>query len=199
MSEDARENPELVRINAEAHHAAVLEMRVAGWTPEQIAKSLGVSRRRVRNILSAQLERARRRTNETADELLQLELKRLDRYLKSLEDRIDRGDVKAVEAALKVSERRARLAGLDAPDKSEVKVSVEHFTDEELIEEARRQGLALTVIEGNLAAASPPLALRAPLPGEAVSPDPDVPGPEGSGGVAGSAGSPPPPSHLGPP
>lgn len=59
---------------------------------------------------------------EAADTWRQLELDRLDHYLLSLAERVDRGEPRAIEVAIKVGERRARLLGIDAPVRAEVTV-----------------------------------------------------------------------------
>lgn len=59
---------------------------------------------------------------EAADTWLQQELDRLDYYLSALADRVERGEPRAVEVALKVGERRAKLLGLDSPIRAEVTV-----------------------------------------------------------------------------
>jgi hypothetical protein len=49
-----------------------------------------------------------------------LELERLDSYLVGLEPRIAKGDHQAVNSAVRISERRSRLLGLDVvPPKEE--------------------------------------------------------------------------------
>jgi transcriptional regulator with XRE-family HTH domain len=127
----------------------VIELRIAGWSQERIAQDLGLSRRRVRQIIRREIEKARRRLRECADELLQLELDRLDRYLVCLNDRITAGEPRAIEVALKISERRARLMGLDAPERKEVKVqSIDDWADAELVEHAKRLGIGVQVVDG---------------------------------------------------
>ena len=68
-----------------------------------------------------------------------LEAARLDAMLLPLWRRVQQGDERAVDRALKIMERRARLLGLDAPSKSEqsgsdgepLKIVVEHVGREE--------------------------------------------------------------------
>lgn len=54
---------------------------------------------------------------EPADELRSLELERLDRLLLGVWSQAAKGNQGAVDRALKIMERRARLLGLDAPTK----------------------------------------------------------------------------------
>jgi hypothetical protein len=63
------------------------------------------------------MARARETVAEKAEQIRELELKRLDRFQRSLQPAANKGDAKAVLAILKVMERRAKLLGLDAPTK----------------------------------------------------------------------------------
>ncbi len=58
---------------------------------------------------------------------------------------MEKGDSRSIEVALKVLERQAKLNGLDAPAKQEVKVSYAELTDDELLAEADRLKLYVDV------------------------------------------------------
>lgn len=64
----------------------------------------------------------------TTEEYRRLELERLDDLQFKLQSKLKIGDVGAVNAALKIGERRAKLLGLDAP----FLVKVEETVDSEL-------------------------------------------------------------------
>jgi DNA-binding CsgD family transcriptional regulator len=101
---------------AEQRHR-ILEMRLQGYQPRVIATTLGISSQQV-SIHLAQAFNALNTPN--ADELRNIELERTDRLLLALEPSIDAGDVKAIAAATRISERRAALMGLNRP------VQIEH-------------------------------------------------------------------------
>jgi len=136
MPPRARNNPATAARDADA-----ARMRIAGKTYEQIATELrypnrGVAYRAVQRIIAADVR-------ETADELRALELERLDRLYqagmqvleakhytvqkdgviwhdgKPLED--DAPILAAIDRLLKIQDRRAKLLGLDAPTKVEVR------------------------------------------------------------------------------
>lgn len=86
---------------------------------------------------------------EATAEAKELEVKRYDRYLEVLEESIKgggfcpecgRGDVKAVEAAIKVSKARRELVGMDAPTKHQELPpdEVAKMTDEEKLAAHRK-------------------------------------------------------------
>lgn len=93
-----------------------IALRLAGATWEQIAQALKYAgkaaayvdvQRALRQRIEAQHERA--------DELLMLELMRLDRLQQGLWAQAIGGDPKAADAVLRVIDRRIRLLGLDGP------------------------------------------------------------------------------------
>ena len=81
-------------------------------------------------------------TKEEVGKLRAIELRRLDMMLKAVSPRAMRGDVKAIGAALRISERRAKLLGLDAPVRKECTGAdgdpIAMMTDEELHREIHR-------------------------------------------------------------
>lgn len=59
----------------------------------------------------------RRTLREPAEEVRQLEVARLDRMMRSLWERVLKGDAVAINACLSIMDRRARYLGLDTPQK----------------------------------------------------------------------------------
>jgi hypothetical protein len=127
-----------------------LELRLLGFTFQEIAQETGFwkDRRGAFKAISAALKKAQAENKESADELRSVELARLDRYLTFLAKRMNDGDTKSVDSALRIMDRRAKLLGLDAPTKSEVSVT-SSMSNEELIAGAVEQlrALGYTVIE----------------------------------------------------
>jgi hypothetical protein len=87
------------------------EARKRGATLEQAAKIAGYANRGAAHNAIAKLKSSLEQT--ASAEMVALEEDRLDYYLFQLDGAIRKGDVKAIGAALKVSERRAKLRGLD--------------------------------------------------------------------------------------
>jgi hypothetical protein len=94
-----------------------LELRAGGASFRQIGDALGVSKVRAFRIVRAALDELVKHTTDTAERVRQLELHRLDRYRLSLDSR--RGDPRTVDTLIRISERVAKLHGLDAPTKIE--------------------------------------------------------------------------------
>ena len=92
-----------------------LELRKAGASYEQIAESLGYrSKSGAHDAVTGAL---RDMLREPAEQVRTLELSRLDDILMSIWTRVRAGEVAAIDRALRLAERRARLLGLDAPVK----------------------------------------------------------------------------------
>jgi len=111
------------RVKAHQRHLQALELRQAGATYQVIADQLGYAdahgaHRAVASALKASLR-------EPAEGLRALELVRLDSMLLALWKRVRNGDERAVDRALKIEERRARLLGLDAPQRRSLAISLE--------------------------------------------------------------------------
>lgn len=108
------------KANREVRQKSALELRTKGWTYDQIATFLGVSINTVYLDTSKALEEIREQSKELAQEIRDIELRRLDTWLQHLDDKITNGNVPAIRAALKIQERRAKLLGLDAPTPTNV-------------------------------------------------------------------------------
>jgi hypothetical protein len=117
-------------LDAAAKQARALELRKAGYSFDSIAARLGYANgggayKAVEAGLKATLQ-------EPADELRQLEIERLDTMLVALWPKVKKGEHGAIDRALKVSERRASLIGLDAPTRIDSRIDVTKLSDAEL-------------------------------------------------------------------
>ena len=65
--------------------------------------------------ISRELDRVAKDSALNAVQVRSLELERLDVYLLSIARDVQKGDFLAIDRALKISERRAKLLGIDAP------------------------------------------------------------------------------------
>lgn len=104
------------KVLARLREARAIELRVQGYSYPEIARELGYQtpgaayRAVVRGLSRVYPE-------EEARQLLRLELARLDELLRVLWPKAVEGDLGAIDRVLRIIERRARLMGLDAPEK----------------------------------------------------------------------------------
>lgn len=114
----------------EERRTKAIKLRRAGWSYREIAAELKVHPSTAQEDVRAVLREVRREVTEEAKEL---ERQRYDRYLRAADASIigntsvceacGRSDLKAIEAAVKISKARRELDGWDAPAKHEVKTT----------------------------------------------------------------------------
>ncbi|MGI5293164.1 hypothetical protein ACQEVF_59000 [Nonomuraea polychroma] len=91
-----------------------VQMRIAGVSPTVIAERLGYSgAASVSKDIDRALQKAAKNEQMASEQLLKLEIDRLDRIMASLWPKVIKGEVNAAETALKCINRRATLLGLD--------------------------------------------------------------------------------------
>lgn len=99
------------RLTAAEKKARAFELRKAGATYAVIAEKVGYNdKSAARKAVEGELNRV---IGEPAKEALQLELERLDTMNRAIWPKVLKGDLKAIETGLKISERRSKYQGLD--------------------------------------------------------------------------------------
>lgn len=92
-----------------------LELRKAGASYSAIAEAMGMSKTRCYNLVCEGLADLEATVKEAAEELRRMELERLDALQLALWK--GRTNPRVADSLLRIQERRARLLGLDAPQK----------------------------------------------------------------------------------
>lgn len=91
-----------------------LEMRKAGANYREIGQALGIKKQCARRHVKKALDEINRQCAESAAELRQIELERLDRLQRAVWARAVDGDLTAVKTVVdSIMKRRALLLGLD--------------------------------------------------------------------------------------
>lgn len=115
--------------------ANAFALRKRGKTYRQIGEMLGYSHEQARQDIQTMLAGIIAETKESAQEVLALELARLDDLQVNVYIEAQQGDDKAIGAVLKIMERRAKLLGLDVSRSLNVTVTADEISkmsDEEL-------------------------------------------------------------------
>lgn len=104
-----------------------LSLRASGATYRQIAETLDISVGVAHNYVQNALKDVQQEIDKEADMLRALEVERLDQMLLALAPMLRANqregrtaNLGAIDRALKIMERRAKLLGLDAPVRQEV-------------------------------------------------------------------------------
>lgn len=127
-----------VAARSAARRKTALELRVEGLTLEAIGAKLGVSKQRAHQILAGELAEVATARKGLAEHQLEAELAAIDFVLRGMAPKVAKGDAKAGATYLRAMERRAKLLGLDAPDKHEHTVDVKKLSDADLDAEIAR-------------------------------------------------------------
>jgi hypothetical protein len=120
ITEVAEPTPAEKAAELEAKEAKVLELRRAGFTFQRIAEEVGYAtpsgaQRALERIMTRNLPQA-------PEEFRWQELDRLDRMQVALWPRAMKGDDRAIGTIIRLMERRARLVGIDAPQRIQAEV-----------------------------------------------------------------------------
>jgi hypothetical protein len=120
ITEVAVPTPEEKAAELEAKEAKVLELRRAGFTFQRIAEEVGYAtpsgaQRALERIMTRNIPQA-------PEEFRWQELDRLDRMQVALWPRAMKGDDRAIGTIIRLMERRARLVGIDAPQRIQAEV-----------------------------------------------------------------------------
>lgn len=108
-------------VKTEHRDAQALELRKAGASYDQIARQLGFAQKSgAHHSVMRALKASIAMRNAAAEDVLEIELQRLDEMLLGLWSEARKGRWLAVDRVLKIMERRSAFLGLDAPKRSEI-------------------------------------------------------------------------------
>jgi DNA-binding XRE family transcriptional regulator len=103
---------------------------LAGMTNADMARNLGVSRQLIQADITIIRAEWREERNTSYQEYVDQEMMRLDRLATAMWPAAMRGNAQAVDTCLKVSDRRVRILGLDAPEKHTVTITSDSASEE---------------------------------------------------------------------
>jgi len=107
-------------IVAAERQARALELRKAGWTFARIAATVGWAHESgARYSVTQALDALREDALEGAEKIRTLEIERLNELHRVAYEKALTGDLDAIDRALRIAARRAKLLGLDAPTRIE--------------------------------------------------------------------------------
>jgi hypothetical protein len=135
-------------ILADERRKRLLELRMQGKTFKQIARETGLSLSNAKKIVCEVVKDRTAEMDDLVRHQQELSLMRLDRMVEALWPRASEGHVESVQAMIRVEERRAKLCGLDAPQRIQADVDLHALPQDELIAIAAQIGLATVMLAG---------------------------------------------------
>lgn len=115
-----------------------LDLRRAGLSYAEIGKEVGLSGNHVYRIINSEMIKRRERYAEKADQLIQMQLDRLEWLWNKMQGQMEQGSPRAVEVGISLLKRQAELLGLDKPIKIHNTHELIELSDDELRQEAER-------------------------------------------------------------
>ncbi len=140
----------------------IIELKKCGWSLDHISYFTSISRKQIVKRLRRYVRRAARAMFTSVEEYVTHEELRLDDLRRALQPKIDRGDIRAIEADLKIMDHLAKLKGLYCPERKEIKQRVDVHMEQKSLAELR-----LIAIQQGIQV-EPELQDFFPLPGEEV-------------------------------
>jgi hypothetical protein len=110
------------RLAAHDRKLRALELRKRAMTYPEMARELGYAG--PSGAYQAVIGALRETLREPAEQVRTLELERLDAMLEAVWRAALSGDLKAIDAVLKLMDRRSRYLGLDAPQRVDIEAKV---------------------------------------------------------------------------
>jgi hypothetical protein len=108
------------RVTQAEKEAKIIELRRTGATWELIAKAVGYAN--ASGAYKAYQKALNRIIEPKIEELRATEIDRLDRLQFAIWERAKDGEIKAIDAVLRILDRRTRILGLDAPSKIQAEI-----------------------------------------------------------------------------
>lgn len=113
----------------EKRRAEIYSLTLAGYTQEQIAERFKVSQMEISHTLQRMFDSS---PETTVQQMRTIENARIDRAQQSIWTDVLRGDHKAIATFIRLSERRSRINGMDAPVKMDLTVGIRQEMMEQL-------------------------------------------------------------------
>ena len=103
--------------------AEAIKLRVLGKGYQEIADTLGVGLATAHSDVKFKLDEAAKEATDAAREALAIDIQRLDLAIALALREVQAGNLSAIDRVVKVQERRAKLLGLDSPERIDATLS----------------------------------------------------------------------------
>lgn len=124
-----------------------MRLRRQGMTFAEIGRVLGISRQAAHKYIEREFKALLKEGNQVAEKALSLTLARYEELLKISYREALTGNRAALEDSLAIMDRQIKVLGLEAPKKSETNITYNHFSDAELVEQAKLWGIIMPQVD----------------------------------------------------
>jgi DNA-binding transcriptional MerR regulator len=117
------------RASQKERRQQALSLLMAGFSFEQIGARMDMSESTAKTLIGRLLSRV---VNEAAEEMRALENARLDRAQTAIWSKVIAGDLASIDVFLRISQRRAKMNGLDEPTRVNLSINVRQEMEQAL-------------------------------------------------------------------
>ena len=135
-----------IRLKALEKRKRALELRMQGLTYREIGAAMGCSTNQACAMVSKIIKDRAAEIDDLVRQQSDLSLMRLDSMVKALWPKASAGDTDAVQALIRVEERRSKLLGLDAPQRIQADVDLHSLPESEIFAMAERIGIQVVAV-----------------------------------------------------
>lgn len=112
---EKRRGPKLTPEQRELRNAEILHMFIAGKSEIEIAKAVDTDRSLINKMLKECLQETAQHRELLNNQALSVYVTRLETLIQAAWEKVEAGDLKAIEVARRLLEQQARLYGLNVP------------------------------------------------------------------------------------
>lgn len=106
-----------ISVNREINRQEALKLRLLGLTYAQIGARMNISESMAHKHVKTAIDESRKVTKELADDVIFMDVRRIEKYMHDLSDQCGDGEVKAIDQSLKLILARQKMLGILAPEK----------------------------------------------------------------------------------
>jgi len=132
MADEKKRGPKLTSEQRELRNAQILQMFIAGKSEMEIAKSVDTDRSLVNRLLKDALKETAQHRELLSTQALSVYVTRLETLIEAAWEKVEQGDLKAIEVARRLLEQQAKLYGLAGSAPTRTSAVIPPLSDQQL-------------------------------------------------------------------
>lgn len=132
MADEKKRGPKLTPDQRELRNAQILQMFIAGKSEMEIAKAVDTDRSLVNRLLKEALKDTAQHRELLNNQALSVYVTRLETLIQAAWQKVEQGDLKAIEVARRLLEQQAKLYGLAGSAPTRASNPIPPLSDQQL-------------------------------------------------------------------
>lgn len=134
MADEKKRGPKLTPEQRELRNAQILQLFIAGKTEMEIAQAVDTDRSLVNRFVKDALKETAQHRELLNTQALSVYVTRLETLIQAAWEKVEQGDLKAIEVARRLLEQQAKLYGLAGSAPTRISSPVPPLSDQQLEE-----------------------------------------------------------------